>query len=152
MCAIPVEIQSRQEMHQKVHHPRARPPETPKFAKVYVRPEKLVEAVMSMIEKGKAVIGPVSGKRVVGRICKACGKEGGMASIMRHIEQHHINTGIPRSCEDCGKEFKTREALKRHKLISAEPGLRRCVAKRLDCDLVSRDRRYGIFSKNEYFY
>ena len=67
----------------------------------------------------------------MGRICKVCGKEGGMASIMRHIEQHHISTPIPRSCEHCGKQFNTREALKRHKSITDSTGPHRCVAERL---------------------
>ena len=55
--------------------------------------------------------------------------KGRMASIMRHIEHHHITTGIPHSCEDCGKQFNTRDALKRHKSISDNPGPNRCVAK-----------------------
>ena len=128
-CGKAVKTRDALKTHQKIHHPKSK--EAPKFSKVDVRPEKLADTVMSMIEKGKTVIGPVSGKPVVGRICKVCGKEGGMASIMRHIEHHHISTSIPHSCEDCGKQFNTREALKRHKSITDNPGPHRCVAKRL---------------------
>ena len=48
------------------------------------------------------------------RICKVCGKEGGVADIMNHIEAHHI-TGISIRCGFCGQIFKTRKNLRAHK-------------------------------------
>ena len=48
------------------------------------------------------------------RICKVCGKEGGMAQIMSHIEANHI-AGNPVPCDLCGQVFKTRDALRKHK-------------------------------------
>ena len=47
------------------------------------------------------------------RICKVCGKEGEMISIMRHIEANHIN-GISIPCNICGKINKTRDVLRQH--------------------------------------
>ena len=122
-CGNAVKTRDALKTHQKVHHPRSK--EKPK--KVNVNPEQLVDTVMSMVGKGKTVIGPVSGKSVLERTCKVCGKEGRMASIMRHIEHHHITTGIPHSCSYCGKQFNTREALKRHMSTTDNPGPHRCV-------------------------
>ena len=48
------------------------------------------------------------------RICKVCGKEGGMRDIMNHIEAHHI-AGISIPCGLCGKVFRTRCAKTQHK-------------------------------------
>ena len=48
------------------------------------------------------------------RICKVCGKEGSMATIMKHIEANHI-TGISIPCDLCGKLFKSRNVLANHK-------------------------------------
>ena len=48
------------------------------------------------------------------RICKVCGKEGSMQSIMNHIEAHHM-TGISIPCDTCGKAFKSRNSLNAHK-------------------------------------
>ena len=48
------------------------------------------------------------------RICKVCGKEGSMQSIMHHIEANHI-AGISIPCDLCGKSLKSRNAVTKHK-------------------------------------
>ena len=48
------------------------------------------------------------------RICKVCGKEGGMGDIMNHPEAHHI-AGISIPCGLCGHVVKTRNALIQHR-------------------------------------
>ena len=48
------------------------------------------------------------------RICKVCGKEGSMQSIMSHIEANHI-AGISIPCARCGIYFKTKNGLQTHK-------------------------------------
>ena len=48
------------------------------------------------------------------RICKVCGKEGSMKTIMDHIEANHI-TGISVPCDLCGKASKSRDSLVHHK-------------------------------------
>ena len=48
------------------------------------------------------------------RICRVCGKEGSMDTIMKHIEANHLNEiSIP--CNICGKVSKTRNSLAVHK-------------------------------------
>ena len=48
------------------------------------------------------------------RICKECGKEGSMMTIMNQIEANHI-AGISIPCGLCGQVVKTRNALANHK-------------------------------------
>ena len=48
------------------------------------------------------------------RICKVCGKEGLMDTIMKHIEANHIS-GISIPCDLCGNSFKSRNVLASHK-------------------------------------
>ena len=48
------------------------------------------------------------------RICKVCGKEGGMRNIMNHIEAKHID-GISIPCDFCEKLCTSRNALSYHK-------------------------------------
>mgnify|MGYP001249704468 CR=1 FL=1 len=48
------------------------------------------------------------------RICKVCGKEGIMDTIMKHIEANHIS-GISIPCDLCGNSFKSRNVLASHK-------------------------------------
>ena len=50
------------------------------------------------------------------RICKVCGKEGGMKNIMNHIESNHFN-GISVPCDLCGRSFKSRNSLSNHKYV-----------------------------------
>ena len=47
------------------------------------------------------------------RICKVCGKEGQMITIMRHIEANHM-TDISLPCNACDKILHTRDALSHH--------------------------------------
>ena len=56
---------------------------------------------------------PVHGK-TMGRICKACGKEGQMALIMHHIETNHM-TGVAIPCNVCWKTLPSRNALNSHR-------------------------------------
>ena len=49
------------------------------------------------------------------RVCKVCGKEGAMGSIMIHIENNHI-AKVPSPCDVCGNISKSRNGLKQHKL------------------------------------
>ena len=115
--------------------------EPPKMSTVIVMPEQVNETVKSMIDKGKTLLLSESNKSVTERICKVCGKEGRMVNIMRHVERHHIETGIPNSCDICGKLFNTREALKRHKSNVETPGSHRCGTDSLVCDLVSDSQK-----------
>ena len=46
--------------------------------------------------------------------CKECGKEGMGSAIKDHIEANHI-VGIDLPCNLCEKNFRTRNALRRHK-------------------------------------
>ena len=82
--------------------------------KVSVKPEEVDETLKSMMEYGKYMGVSASGQKIRARICKTCGKEGRMNSIMKHIERNHIDTGVPNYCNDCGKTFATRTALKYH--------------------------------------
>ena len=88
------------------------PPKTTK--KIPVRPEEVDEAVKSMMEYGKFMGLSAKGQKIRSRICKVCGNEGRMNTIMKHIEKYHIETGVPNSCKDCGKSFAVRAALQHH--------------------------------------
>ena len=83
--------------------------------KVSVKPEEIDETVKSLMEYGKYMGVSASGQKIRARICKSCGKEGRMNNIMRHVERNHIDSGVPNSCNDCGKTFGTRAALKFHR-------------------------------------
>ena len=47
------------------------------------------------------------------RICKECGKEGQMITIMGHIEANHMS-GLRIPCNHCEKILNTRNALTKH--------------------------------------
>ena len=49
------------------------------------------------------------------RICKVCGKEGAMATIMNHIEAKHLEP-CEHPCDLCGKVSKSRNGLAQHKV------------------------------------
>ena len=75
--------------------------------------------VKSLMEKGQTMIS--SGKQANGTpkqqtssICKVCGKEGKWVNIRDHIEANHLE-GVSLPCNVCGKVFKTRSVLRRHK-------------------------------------
>ena len=82
--------------------------------KVSVNPEEIDETVKSLMEYGKYIGVSGKGQKIRARVCKACGKEGRMNNVMRHIERNHIDSGVPNSCNDCGKTFGHRAALKFH--------------------------------------
>merc|ERR1712012_826960 len=72
--------------------------------------EELDRNAKSMMTFSKNVISKKLGRA---RMCKECGKEGGMNQIMYHIESHHIsNICIP--CNICGYTVKTRHSLADH--------------------------------------
>ena len=74
--------------------------------------ESLDQQVKSMmIFSDNAAPGKAAGRA---RICKVCGKEGSMQSIMQHIESNHIN-GISIPCDFCGKSLNSRAAMANHK-------------------------------------
>ena len=50
------------------------------------------------------------------RVCKVCGKEGNITTIINHIEAHHI-AGISIPCGLCGTQFKSRNSLSKHKSV-----------------------------------
>ena len=47
--------------------------------------------------------------------CTVCGKEAQRTNIMNHIEAKHIDNNISHPCDICGKIYKTREILRKHK-------------------------------------
>ena len=59
--------------------------------------ESLDQQVKSMMTFSENADPYLKGRRA--RICKVCGKEGGMVNIMNHIEANHI-AGIPVVCVD----------------------------------------------------
>ena len=74
---------------------------------------ELEEQINSMIEYGEHRI-MVGKENVKAAICKVCGKEGKRVHMREHIEINHI-TGFSHSCNTCGKTFRSRMQLRRHK-------------------------------------
>ena len=72
--------------------------------------QELDEKVKSMMEKSSNLI-PSGIQRA--RICKVCGKEGQAVNIRDHIEFNHLE-GVSLPCNVCGKDFKSRNNLRRH--------------------------------------
>ena len=66
----------------------------------------MMETSQNRIQKGK--------ENPKAKICKVCGKEGQAISIRDHIEANHLE-GISIPCNVCGKEFRSRNNLWRHK-------------------------------------
>ena len=73
--------------------------------------KELDEKVKSMMEKSQNLIS--SGKQRAD-ICKVCGKEGAGIAIRDHIEANHLE-GVSLPCNVCGKEFRSRMTLRKHK-------------------------------------
>ena len=75
--------------------------------------KELDEKVKSMMEKSQnlAPSGPAGSKA---KICKVCGKEGAGIAIRDHIEANHLE-GVSLPCNVCGKEFRSRMILRKHK-------------------------------------
>ena len=75
--------------------------------------QELDEKVKSMMEKSQNLA--PSGKSKA-HICKVCGKEGAGIAIRDHIETNHLE-GVCLPCNMCGKTFRSRWSLRRHKCI-----------------------------------
>ena len=74
--------------------------------------QQLDEQVKSMMEPSSNIL--PNGRRT--KICKVCRKEGRAQAIIDHIEAHHLE-GMSLPCDFCGKEFRSRLTLRRHKCI-----------------------------------
>ena len=74
--------------------------------------QDLDEKVKSMMEMSQNKI--QDGRSA--KICKVCGKEGAGIAIRDHIEANHLE-GISLPCNMCGKSFRSRLNLRRHKCI-----------------------------------
>ena len=74
-------------------------------------PADLDSQIRSMITKSDVRVENGSGRMAT---CNVCGKEGPYNSMPRHVEALHI-TGVSHPCYVCGKMFRSRHALSRHK-------------------------------------
>ena len=74
-------------------------------------PEDLDSQIRSMITKSDTTAGNSQGKMAT---CNVCGKQGPYNSMPRHVEALHI-TGASHTCDSCGKIFRSRRILSRHK-------------------------------------
>ena len=69
--------------------------------------------VKSMMEKSQNLI-PNGKERA--KTCKVCGKEGAGIAIRDHIEANHLE-GVAIPCNICGKIYRSRMLLRKHKCI-----------------------------------
>ena len=76
--------------------------------------QALDEKVKSMMEKGHNTLPNRAGKVDV---CKICGKEGQWVAIRDHIEANHLE-GISLPCNICGKIFRSRLQLRKHRCVN----------------------------------
>ena len=74
--------------------------------------QDLDEKVKSMMEMSQNKI--QDGRSA--KICKVCGKEGAGIAMRDHIEANHLE-GISLPCNICGKKFRSRLIIRRHKCI-----------------------------------
>ena len=72
--------------------------------------QELDAKVKSMMEKSQNMAS--GGKKAC--ICKVCGKEGQWVAIRDHIEANHLE-GVTLPCSACGKMFRSRARLRKHK-------------------------------------
>ena len=72
---------------------------------------ELDEKVKSMMEKSNNTL---PNRKEKSNICKICGKEGQWVAIRDHIEAKHLE-GISLPCNICGKIFKSRLQLRKHR-------------------------------------
>jgi len=75
--------------------------------------QDLDDKIKSMMETTEKTI-IASGKNRKIMKCKACGKEGIMDHLRKHMEANHI-TGVSHSCNICGKISRSRNGLATHK-------------------------------------
>ena len=73
----------------------------------------LDEQIFSMMQQSENWIA-VGKERKRVFTCNICGKEDQKANMIKHIEVNHIS-GVTHSCDVCGKPFRSREAMRRHK-------------------------------------
>ena len=81
--------------------------------------QSLDEKVKSLMGKSENMVPngtQTSGKLKLQRacVCKVCGKEGQWVAIRDHIEANHLE-GISLPCNNCGRIFKSRLQLRRHR-------------------------------------
>ena len=74
--------------------------------------QDLDDQVKSMITKTDITAGPGKGFLAT---CNVCGKQKPLKHMPQHIEANHI-TGVSHPCDICGKESRSRIALKVHKI------------------------------------
>ena len=74
--------------------------------------QELNERVKSLMDFSQKRLANGNGRA---RICKVCGKEGPMSTIMTHIESNHITSNISHSCDICGKTSRSMTGLRLHK-------------------------------------
>ena len=81
---------------------------------VSVEAHQLDEQIKSMMTttENEITIGQQTRKAYA---CTVCGKEAQRTNIMNHIEVKHIDNNISHPCDICGKIYKTREILRKHK-------------------------------------
>ena len=79
--------------------------------------DELDMRVNSMMEQSQNLVS--NGKDVFykGKTCKVCGKEGSKVNIRDHIEANHLE-GVCLPCDMCEKTFRSRNALRMHKIRS----------------------------------
>ena len=74
--------------------------------------QDLDDQIKSMIIKTDISAGPGKGFLAT---CNVCGKQKPLKHMPQHIEANHI-TGVSHPCDICGKESRSRNALKVHKI------------------------------------
>ena len=75
--------------------------------------QDLDDQIKSMIIKTDKSAGPGKGFLAT---CNVCGKQKPLKHMPQHIEANHI-TGVSHPCDICGKESRSRNALKVHKIL-----------------------------------
>ena len=73
----------------------------------------MMERGSNMVTNGKDRNGKETFKKSF--VCKVCMKEGQMVNIRDHIEANHLD-GIALPCNWCDKIFRSRHALRTHKI------------------------------------
>ena len=76
--------------------------------------QELDQKVKSMMKQSQNLTQDGSRKAY---ICQVCGKEGHNVAIRNHIESNHLEVSLP--CNLCGKVFRSRHNLMRHKCEKA---------------------------------
>ena len=77
-----------------------------------VDPQDLDEQIKSMFTKSDVRTNNGQGRMAT---CNVCGKEDSLKHLPRYIEAYHI-TGVSHPCEICGKVYRSKDALRKHRL------------------------------------